>query len=278
MNSDRLRFQSWIEQQIGCRDLSKWESYKEKLIAFVVDKSHIDSARAELGKDAVSLFTKALISCCSGIQDASNQHTGWGLVKLYYSLFYSSRANLCARQQGLARNRSWVRFDLTAINSPCIKLLKKYRNDHEVALYVYSDLYGASDPLLTNNIEGQPPYEWMMDTRNIVNYRISHFSDPLFPTHIQSAMKVYAPGSIKSILDSYMDDTGNILSFQPEHAWLAIPFKQVLKCREEIRLKNLISDISVVQLDHLEALPAILPARAIAALNLRSFLFPSSET
>lgn len=277
MSFDRLRFQSWIEGEVGCNDLAKWDSYKDKLAAFSVDQSKINFARAELGKDAISLFTKALTSCCGGIQDVKSNHIGWGLVKLYYSLFYSSRANLCARQQGLIRNKSWFRFDLTAIHRPCLKLQGKYRNDHEVALYLYSDLYGASDALLSNTIDNQSPYEWMMDTRNIVNYRLSHFSDPLFPPHIQSSMKESKLGPISPILDSYMDDLENILTFQPEHAWLAIPFKQVLKCREEIRLKNLHSVISRSQLDSLEKLSRVLPDRAIAALDLRGFLSSPNE-
>lgn len=277
MNSDRLRFQSWIEREIGCDDLLKWDSYKSKLVTFVVGQSRIDDARTALGKDAISLYTKALISFCGGIQDLANEHTGWALVKLYYSLFYSSRANLCARQQGLVRNKSWFRFDLTSANNPCIKLSTTYKNDHEVALFLYANLYGDSDALLSNTIENKAPYVWMMETRNTVNYRLAHFSDPLFPPNIQSGMIGYSPKSISSILDSYIDDTENILSFQPEHAWLAIPFKQILRCREEIRLKHLRGVISRSHLDNLEKMSRLLPNRATEALDLPSFLFPASE-
>lgn len=277
MNSDRLKFQNWIEGEVGCIDLLKWDSYKSKLTTLIIDQHRINSARTTLGSDAVSLYTKALISCCGGIQDIIRKNIGWGLVKLYYSLFYSSRATLCARQQGLVRNKSWFRFDLTSVNSSCIKLSTTYRNDHEVALFLYSDLYGASDVLLGNTIENQAPYKWMMETRNIVNYRLSHFSDPLFPPHIQLAMKGYSQELIPSILASYIEDTKNILSFQPEHAWLAIPFKQVLNCREEIRLKNLSGIISRSQLENLEEISKILPESAIAKLDLNSFLFAENE-
>ena len=135
MSFDRLRFQSWIEQEVGCSDLSKWDTYKVRLEQFAIDSSRIDAAREELSADAVSLYTKALISCCGGIQDILNRQMGWGLVKLYYSLFYVSRANLCPRQQGLIRNKSWFRFDLTSTNKSCSRVPPKYRNDHEATFF-----------------------------------------------------------------------------------------------------------------------------------------------
>lgn len=272
MSFDRLRFQSWIEHEIGCSDLEKWDSYKSRLELFTVDSTRIDAARMELSADAISLYTKALVSCCGGIKDVCNRQMGWGLVKLYYSLFYSSRANLCARQQGLIRNKSWFRFDLTAINNTCIRVPSKFRNDHEAALYLYEDLYGASDTLLTNTIDGKNPYEWMMETRNIVNYRLAHFSDPLLPPHIQSNIEYYTPKLMLNILDGYMDDTDNRLTFQPEHAWLAIPFKQILQSRDGLRLRKLRGVVSSKQFENLEQMLSVLPDRARQALDLNSFL------
>jgi hypothetical protein len=272
MNFDRLRFQSWIENEVGCSDLLKWESYKSKLELFKVDSTKIDAARIELGADAVSLYTKALISCCSGIQDASNSQMGWGLVKLYYSLFYSSRSNLCARQQGLIRNKSWFRFDLTSIDKNCIRVPQKYRNDHEAALYLYEDLYGSSDKLLSNTVDNKKPYEWMMETRNLVNYRLAHFSDPLLPPNIQTDIEFHTSKLMITTLDSYINDTDNRLTFQPEHAWLAIPFKQILQSREGLRLRKLKGVVSLKQSDHLKKMMTVLPDRARKALDIDGFL------
>jgi len=276
MSSDRLRFQEWIEHEIGCTDISKWDLYKNKLTSYSIDQTRIDIARNELNADAISLYTKAFISCCSGIRDVSNQQIGWGLVKLYYSLFYSSRANLCIRRQGMVRNKSWYRFDLTSTGIACIALSsKKYRNDHEAALYLYEDLYGSSDILLSNTIDNEKPYDWMMNTRNMVNYRLAHFPDPLTPPNIPSTTNTGSIISVQKTLESYMDDAQNQLTFQPEHAWLAIPFKQILKCRSEMRIRGITGTISSKQLDSIEELSNILPERANQDLELKKLLTPT---
>ena len=72
-----------------------------------------------------------------------------------------------------------------------------------------------------------------------------------------------------------MDDAQNQLTFQPEHAWLAIPFKQILKCRSEMRIRGITGTISSKQLDSIEELSNILPERANQDLELKKLLTPT---
>lgn len=271
MNFDRLTFQSWIEHEVGCTDPSQWDLYKTQLANISIDHRNINTARLALNSDAISLYTKALISLISGIRDIENNQTGWGLIKLYYSLFYNSRAILCARNQGMVRNKCWHRFNLSTTPATCILLSsKKYRNDHEAALFLYEDLYGSSDIFLSNTVDNEKPYEWMMRTRNLVNYRLAQFPDPLLPKHIPTPKIGDISSSIKEILESFMKDEENTLTFQPENAWLAIPFKQILKFRTELATKKITGTTSPEKITYLEKLVATLPIDASKALNISS--------
>ncbi|HQR98282.1 MULTISPECIES: hypothetical protein [unclassified Polaromonas] len=273
MSSDRLQFQTWVEKELGCTNLTQWTNFKTQLNAFTLGTPQLAEAQAAIAVDAISLFTKALVSFCGGVHDIANGHINWGLVKLYYSLFYSSRANLCAKRQGMVRNQSWYRIDLTSANRTAIRLAgNRYRNDHDATLHLYEDLYRGGDPLLSNSVDNKTPYEWMMETRNLVHYRLALFSDPDFPSHIKPTFKLSNLSEISTQLDVYLTDATNAFTFQPEHAWLAIPFKQIIQTSREIRTRRIAHSLPALQFLNIESISRFLSTEGQAGLELQSIL------
>jgi hypothetical protein len=273
MSSDRLQFQTWVENELGCTNPTQWGTFKLQLNALTLQTPKLEDAQAALAIDAISLFTKALISFCGGVHDIASGHINWGLVKLYYSLFYSSRANLCSKRQGLVRNQSWYRLDLTSANKVAMRLVGgRYRNDHDATLHLYEDLYGRGDPLLSNSVDSKPPFEWMMETRNLVHYRLAFFSDPEFPSHIRPTFDFSDLAKVAEQLDEYLKDATNTLTFQSEHAWIAIPFKQIIQTGREIRTRKLAHSIPGLTLSNIESISRFLSSGGKAELELKSIL------
>lgn len=265
MNFERLAFQCWIENTLGCENLEDWSSFKGRLEGFSLGVEYKSEVESLVRKDATSFFQRGLISFSSAYEDFRRGDGGWGIVKLYYSLFYSLRSRLFFRNQAMIRNRCWFHFDIN-FNAGAVSARRlsgdRYRNDHEASINLYEDIFGLSDILLSNKISEIPPLKWMMDLRNISNYRMARFSDPDFPNDVLSIIN---RASIDALIDSNIHDTDNRLAFQPEHAWIALPMKHLVAAAEDMRSCSSVimaGSNQVTQLSRkIDVLPEILRAR-----------------
>lgn len=220
-----------MESHLGCRDLSRWESYRQKIEECLIKADTLPVAVNALDQDAASLLHKGLLSFIGAYNDLDLNNRSWAIVKLYYALFYTIRARLCSRRHGLVRNKSWYHFDVNSSDSAARRLngrRDRYRNDHECALHLYEDIFSNSDVLISNLVEGVPPFSWMMELRNVANYRLARFPDPDFPLDVATKLGFVDASMLEKIIDDNISDSMHILMFQPEHAWIALPMKQIL--------------------------------------------------
>jgi hypothetical protein len=235
MSFERLAFQVWVEHSVGCVDPDKWDSYREGLKHFEVTTSLKSAAIDAVTRDALSLFHKSVLTFSSAYTDIRTNNRAWSIVKLYYSMFYAVRSRLAARRHALVRSGCWFHFDLNVPQAPAKALnTKRHRNDHDTALHLYEDIFSASDRLLTNSIDGATPFTWMMGLRNIANYRAARFSDPEFLFDFMSAGSLPDARALDAMIAQNVDDVDDILVFQPEHAWLALPMKQLIAACADI--------------------------------------------
>lgn len=261
MHSERLSLQTLVELKVGCTSIEKWVSYKQQLETLVIGEGFYPDASSAIRGDAASLLHKGLLSLVGAYQDLVANHRSWAIVKLYYSLFYTVRARLCLRLHGLVRNKCWYHFDLNVPSCTGVKLNRRdrYRNDHEAALHLYEDLFVASDPLLSNTVEGTKPFEWMMELRNTANYRLARFPDPGFPSDTLGGITLTGRGSLDQAISDNIGDAGHILLFQPEHAWLALPIKMIISAYGELNVQHHRISLSIEQLQHTNDAIASLP-------------------
>ena len=263
MNFERLAFQSWMERHLGCRDLNRWDSYRSKIEEYLITTDSQPAAVEALDRDAASLLHKGLLSFIGACNDLDLNNRSWAIIKLYYSLFYTIRARLCSRRHGLLRNKSWYHFDINFCGIAPIRLngrRDRYRNDHECALHLYEDIFSGSDVLISNLVDGLPPFSWMMDLRNIANYRVARFPDPEFPLDVTAKIGLVDASALEKIIDDNIVDSANILLFQPEYAWIAIPMKQLLAGYADLALRGQSIALPVDQYEHTERIFRTLPA------------------
>jgi hypothetical protein len=281
MSFERLAFQSWMEGHLGCRDLTRWESYRQKIEECLITTDSLPIAISALDHDATSLLHKGLLSFIGACNDLSLNNRSWAIVKLYYSLFYTIRARLCFRRHGLIRNKSWYHFDVNSSDSAAIRLNGKrdrYRNDHECALHLYEDIFANSDILISNMVEGSAPFSWMMELRNIANYRLARFPDPEFPLDLTVKLGVVDASTLEKIIDDNISDSTHVLMFQPEYAWIAIPMKQILAAYTDLVSRGQSVTLPREQYEHTNRIFQSLPSGFRQAFDLTRVFKIRAET
>lgn len=260
-----------MEGYLGCRDRDRWESYRKKIEECRITTDNLPIAVNALDRDAASLLHKGLLSFIGACNDLSLNNRSWAIVKLYYSLFYTIRARLCSRRHGLVRNKSWYHFDINLSGNSAIRLNGKrnrYRNDHECALHLYEDIFAQSDILISNLVEGLTSFSWMMELRNISNYRLARFSDPEFPLDVTAKLGLVDASMLEKIIDDNISDSMHILMFQPEHAWIAIPMKQILAGYTDLVSRGQSVALPTDQYEHTNRIFRTLPSGFRQAFDL----------
>ncbi len=262
MSFERLAFQTWMESHLGCRELDKWDSYRNALEAYRFTSAALPTAKDALNRDAANLFQKGLISFAAACSDLRSSNHSWAIVKLYYSLFYIIRSRLCSRHHGLVRSKAWYHFDLNSPKCSAIKLNGKkdrYRNDHECALHLYEDLFKISDKLISNTVDGLSSFSWLMELRNRMNYRVARFPDPIFSIGTQFVYGHLDASVLNEIILRNISDNEHILMFQPEHAWIGVPLKHLLAGYADLTARHQKTTLSEEQYIHTVKLVETLP-------------------
>ncbi len=251
MSFERLAFQVWMETTVGCTTPDNWASHRDRLKNFQISPEQKNDAIAATVRDASSLFHKALLTFASAYTDIHANNRAWSVVKLYYSMFYAIRARLLARRHALVRNKCWYHFDLND-SKPIAHPLNstRYRNDHEATLHLYEDIFSSSDRLLSNDIEGIKPFAWMMELRNIANYRAARFADPDFLFDFAIHVQLLNAAALDALIAQNLNDVTDILVFQPEHAWLALPMKQLVAACNDLAIAGSPLALPADQLQH----------------------------
>lgn len=227
MSFDRFRFQTQIETYIGCSDLSKWGSYKQKFENFEVTADNINALKECLYLDGLDHLYKGIYSISNGLFNINNKYYSWSIIKFYYSIFYLMRSNFSANNIGFLKNNGIYTLNLNIGEKPIRRDVGKYKGercngDHKTTISTHVNEFSSQDIMLSNNVQNQNIYDWFMDIRNQVNYRERSFHEPdfkYFPSEI------FDENQIKNTIETYFNDTDLVYCFNEDHASIAAPIK-----------------------------------------------------
>ncbi len=232
MNSKRKRTQLFFEDYYNCTENpSKWINCDFHNYV-VVDKDLIH-LRSLAQADSKNYFFNGLLTFSEAVNGLKEGNYSWSVIKFYYSVYYLLRASMYINKIIFIHKIGIYRLELKKGSKPLKKNNRKYNSDHKGTINHYIDLYSNSDILLSNKIEDTQTYEWLMDKREYVNYRISKFSEP----GDYNFYSYYLANNFKKnykdlIIDEIEDDYINC--FQPETGLLAIPVKRLLATFKEV--------------------------------------------
>ncbi len=231
MSFDRYRAQTSCEAFLGCLTLDDWWNADFK--NFILTKSNAYAFNAALKQDACDFFYKGLISLSESIIGFANRQYSWAIVKGYYSVFYMLRADLALKEIGLIRHKSIYYLEAREGAKPISKTNNraKYGPDHKATINYYIDFFKNTDTLLTQNIEGLNPYEWLMEKREQINYRERVFNEPHAPLFLSSVDNEVLNGNFKTLVSEIVTDPF-VKTFQKEYAPLALPIKRAILTRQ----------------------------------------------
>lgn len=242
INFDRNNSQVMYESFIGADAeslLDKKEEFKNHRLTY----EEKELLRDALKTDTLNFFYNGVLSFAEGIDAAFNKRFSWATVELYYSLYYLIRASMASKGIAMLRCKSMYRLFARTGEKPFSTGNKKYNTTHEGTISHYKDLFGQSDILLSNNIEDQDVYQWMMNAREIVNYRSAVFPEPDCLDIWDYFSQSIDEGNFTNVLEQLENDP-YIMCFQEEYAVIAIPIKRLQQTISDMLNASLLSDFS----------------------------------
>lgn len=243
INFNRNRAQVAFENFVGITSSEDLLNKKDDFKQHCLTNAEVQQLSYEIKQDAIDFFYNGTLSFAEGIDSIFQKRFSWATVKLYYSIYYLIRASLAVKGFAVLRCKSMYRLKIDVGEKPFNTTNKRYNTTHEGTLNHYRDLFGASDRLLSNKIDDLDVYEWMMNAREIVNYRCSSFMEPdcldiwnLFSEYVDDGTLVSELENIKN--DNY------VKCFQEEYAVVAIPIKRMQQTILDISSAGLLTTLT----------------------------------
>ncbi|WP_186132867.1 hypothetical protein [Burkholderia gladioli] len=197
-----------------------------KLSTIALNAAQAVALRHALNRDATDYVYSGVVSIGDAVQAIERALFTWATVKLYYAVFYMTRALLASHGTAIfydgTKPYSW---DSVA----GAMAVKKDGPTHKVVLTSFKTVLPTS-PLLSQPIGAEPALDWLMKRREEVNYATPRFSEPSAPAHFD----LIARTGVRKSVSAYLRDDSFLYAFDPQHAILAFPIealKMVLKPR-----------------------------------------------
>lgn len=242
-NGSQVLFESFIGA-----DPENLNEKKNEFKNHCLTRDEAELLKVELKKDSLDFFYNGILSFAEGIDASFQKRFSWATIELYYSLYYLIRASMASKGIAMLRCKSMYRLFAREGEKPYSKGNKNYNTTHEGTINHYKDLFGLSDRLLSNNIEDDDVYEWMMNAREIVNYRSASFSEPGCLEIWEYFSKSIDEGRFTEILNLLENDS-YVMCFQEEYAVIAIPIKRLQQTIEDLLSADLLSGFSEKRLN-----------------------------
>lgn len=247
MNFERHETQLYIEDRLGCNDISRWKGYKKQLEEYVISQNDEIILQYTRIDDAASYYLKALLSFCQAIDGLQKHESTWSIVRLYYSIFYLLRCNILVNGFIIARCSS-----LYAAKAKAGEMFKscKYKDapgDHQLTIRYAEDLHKNGllpDPLFTNLIENDNVFIWAMKQRERVNYQQKNFTDPQIDHCLTNVKGYIDSGLLKDLFVLYDNDTTLQYCFDIDHLMVSVPYMLLRRLYPNVK-PNLQSNIRI---------------------------------
>lgn len=272
MSFERFRVQSAIEIDIGCTDITKWNSYLKKFKEYKVVDSNRDVLLSELRKDSADIYFKAILSLAEAIGGLYEGRHSWSAIKLYYATFFFLRCSLATNKYAFLKNKGIYTIKLDNGESPERRDLVNYQGerisgDHKTTIVTYITLFRDSDILQSNTVDGKNIYEWLMELRNQINYREREFTEPVNKYFFHS---IFDKEKIKRQIEIYLYDDDYVYCFDKDHCSLAAPLKMALAVRRQ--LSNFI-DFEPISIDKQAEIGKLLKGSQLNQSEIFKYLY-----
>lgn len=180
--------------------------------------------------DAMNYFFSAALAIAAAIGNMRQKHWSWPTVQLYYSVFYSFRALLatggfCIFYHG---KRPYILRAAGGV-MPSRMEGRKGNTTHGVVLEAFRARF-PGHYLLSQEIEGMSPIEWLTDRRVDANYRNARPWEPRTPAHL-AVLERY---SLRQLVGAYLQEPVGSYEFDPDHAMIAYPIRSAIAAKTEL--------------------------------------------
>lgn len=200
--------------------------FKEKIAQISISEGQLLTLTAAAKVDASGTFFKALLSIVEALEGLTRGGHSWAAVKLYYSAFYLLRCKMIAMGHVFFKCAGTIySVELKKNAIPIERSKGKFaggdvRGDHKTILATYVAHLGSHDILLTNKIESESVFEWMMSAREDVHYRKPTFSEPVSGIFYE---ELFTEAGLLIWINKYLNNPQVIYCFLAEHCCLATP-------------------------------------------------------
>lgn len=245
MSFSRKETQLYFEKFYNCGDnLNSWNNCRFK--DYVVDYKGLEELIPLCQNDAYNYYYNGILTLSEALRGLRNRNYSWSVIKLYYSVYYLIRASMYINNITFIRQKQLYYLELKEGASPTKKSNNnKYNSDHQGTIWHYFDLFNKADILLSNKIDEKESYIWLMDKRELVNYRINKFQEPSEYSFLSYYIDNNFDKNFRKIILEQIDDP-YIQCFQKETAILALPIKRLLETNKDFKKtlpnKQLLSD------------------------------------
>lgn len=258
MSFDRYRAQTFCESSLGCNNFNDFYDLNRTVIeTYALNYNEASTLRAYLYDDAKDLYFKGCQSLTESLVNFRERHYSWAVIKSYYAVFYMLKADLALRGYALIRHRAI--YYLHALDGNCPQTKgsaganrKRYKGDHKATINYYIDFFLNSDILLSQEIDSMNVYEWLMKKREQINYQERSFKEPDRPDFLSYINSRIISGGFTALIDEIKSDNNYILTFQPEYAPIAIPYKRALLTKQNFINIGIGDILTTAQNEHLD--------------------------
>ena len=197
-----------------------------------VDFSDLARYRVEKNRDMATFYYKAVVSIAEGVACISRKNYTWATIKLYYSVYFGLRASLLSRNYVLVRaNRNLYYFE---IKPGAVFVPPKDNTDHGGTIEVYENIFGSSDFMCIDEIEGVSLLSWLKNCREIVNYKDEEFHDPDVSQLWEHIDKELEKTSMSIFVDEFINKKQESCT-SINTAIMAIPINRILMAAQDLR-------------------------------------------
>ncbi len=191
---------------------------KGVLNSFYLSDSQGAVLRSSLRDDARDYYFSSCLTFASAVESFAAASYTWSTVQFYYSVFYALRAFLAC--QGLCIfYLQHTAFSMKAVvGGQGINL--KESSTHKCVFKEFNRLFPNSI-LLSQQIGGESPLEWLVERRETSNYRLSRFTEPEIPAHLLSLESI----GMRKLLNTYLLDAADTYTFDEDYAIAAFPLR-----------------------------------------------------
>lgn len=240
---ERNRVQVSFEEFLGVASPEELITKKDDFKTHKLSQQEVQRLSNDIKQDAIDFFYSGILSFAEGIDSIFLKRFSWATVKLYYSIYYLIRASMAAKGYATLRCKGMFRLRIADGEMPYATSAKRYQTTHEGTINHYRDQFGFADRLLSNKIGDFDAYEWMMNAREIVNYRSRSFLEPNYLEIWEYFSTCVDDGTLVAELENLESDP-YVKCFQEEYAIVAIPIKRVQQTIADLSSEGLLTQFT----------------------------------